>query len=645
MRGARRLSPAWIGSGLALATAVGASAAGCAEVAKEQPPAMAESPDGGQGSQASGVSGVNADSGANAPTGSAISVQPYNWQLIANTSLCDGGGPTVGLSPLRRISRLEYDNIVRDLLNDSSLPAVAFEFPAESPMADGVNFNTNTYTFVTSTLIPQQYLFAAESLAQTAVGQNPLTNLLNQVPANACNQRNDACAQAFIDYFVNRAFRGQYDASVDGQAFFNIYSAAKTQFNSFAIGIQAVITTVLTSARFLFVFEFGVPNQAGSVVPLSQNEIATRLSLFLWRSIPDSTLLQAAANNQLSTPDQLQAQAVRMLADPRAQDALHDFATQWMELENTPTVTKDTQFTKWNAQVASDLQQETLVTFADDVLGGDAGTGRTLTDLMTSGESCINQDLASFYGVSSGGSACVDSSGGGFARVSVNPPGLSVRAGVLTNGSVMATQAHTTLTSPTLRGLLVREQVLCDPVQPPPAGGVPLPDGGVLMIGAAPASLPADESTRQVDELTHMNENTVCLGCHQLMDPIGFGFGHLDATGAYQAVDSNGLDGGAPIDASASVYAENGEMPIAFNGSVDLATSLAADPQVAECFALQQFRYALSRVEGLADSCSAQQVYSSFEGSGENLQSLIVAMVGSDAFRYRNVETPESACQ
>jgi hypothetical protein len=209
----------------------------------------------------------------------------------------------------------------------------------------------------------------------------------------------------------------------------------------------------------------------------------------------------------------------------------------------------------------------------------------------------------------------------------------------------MATQAHTTLTSPTLRGKLVREQVLCDPVPPPPAtvGGMPIPP--------AATSLSSGVSTRQNDEELHLGgtdpNKAVCRNCHQYMNPIGFAFGNLDTTGAYQATDSNGGDAGAypQIDASGTINAMNSnETTIQFSGPADLANQLAADPQVSQCYALQELRYALGRLEAPADGCSAEQIYQAFNSGNFNLQSVVVAIVRSDAFRYRSVNTPGQTC-
>jgi hypothetical protein len=549
---------------------------------------------------------------------------PFGVGLIADPTLCEGGAPSAGPAPLRRISRVEYNHMVRDLLADTTHPAD--QFVSESPMSHGINFNTNTYTRVTSPLIPQQYLEAAEALAQTAV----TSNLSSLVPCSS--QGNDACAKQFIADFAGRAFRGPLD-DAESASLFQLYSDTRAQFD-FATGIQAVITATLTSPRFLFVLEFGQGAPSGPVVALSPYELATRLSLYLWRSLPDATLTQAVSAGQLSTPDQIEAQAMRMLADRKAEDALDDFTEQWMELENTAEVTKDTQFTTWNAQLAVDLKTETLVTARSLVLQDHGG----LTDLLTSPTSCINNsDLATFYGVGSGGTGakCLDQDG--YTRTNVNPdPANPVRAGILTSGAVLATQAHTSLPSPVLRGKLVREQLLCDPVPPPPAG---------LNIGPPPSTVAAGTTTR--DAFAAHLRGSACATCHDFMDPIGFGFGHFDATGAFQDTDKNGQTAGnfAAIDASGQINPMvSGDLSAKFDGAFDLVRQLAGSTQFQECFALEQFRYAFGRIESRADACSAQQAFRDFASNGLNIQKLLIAIVRSDAFRYRAGMTAGSAC-
>lgn len=201
----------------------------------------------------------------------------------------------------------------------------------------------------------------------------------------------------------------------------------------------------------------------------------------------------------------------------------------------------------------------------------------------------------------------------------------------------MATQAHTSLPSSVLRGKLVREELLCDQLQQPPPG-IPPPA----------TSVPEGGTTRSLSEAHAASSGSYCSGCHQYMDPIGFGFGHFDATGAYQATDANGVTGGSfpPIDATGQVVAKSqGEFATTFNGATDLVTQLAAAAQVQQCFVIQEMRYALGRIETNDDACSAQQAFAAFSSSQMNVQKLIVAITGSDAFRYRSVEAAGGACQ
>jgi len=260
---------------------------------------------------------------------------PAGVRVITNPSLCRPG--QLGRTPLRRISRNEYNNMVRDLLGDTTRPADAFV--SEQKVA---GFNSNSGAPVNA-LIARQYLEAAEALAATATSPDTLST---RVPCAA--QADDACARSFIADFAGRAFRGQLDAS-GSAALLALHQEVAAQFD-FAAGIQAIITSVLTSPRFLFVLELDEPGVAagGAVVPLSGFEVATRLSLYLWRSLPDAPLLEAAAAGQLATADQIEAQARRMLADPKAADGVDAFANQWLEIENLDYVMRDVPADAWS---------------------------------------------------------------------------------------------------------------------------------------------------------------------------------------------------------------------------------------------------------------------------------------------------------
>ena len=249
-----------------------------------------------------------------------VTQPPVSGLSLFAGSSC-GGPITVGSSPVRRLSRIEYDNMVRDLGLDPNNTQPATQFVTEQKIDSGKagNFNTNAYATISGTLINQQYLEAAETLATAAVANsNVLAALL---PSSSCGTKNAACASAFISTWANRAFRGQLDAG-ETTALNTLYTTVSAQFD-FPTGIQAVIEAVLTSPRFLFVLEFGQPSSdpSAAAVPLAPMELATRLALYLWRSIPDQTLIDAANGvngASLVSASDVATQATRMLADPKA---------------------------------------------------------------------------------------------------------------------------------------------------------------------------------------------------------------------------------------------------------------------------------------------------------------------------------------
>jgi len=577
---------------------------------------------GGSGSGNGGSTGAGGGNptGGSTGAGGSVVMQQQTAGLQVFSASCASGSPSVGSTPVRRISRVEYDNMVRDLGLDPNGTQPANQFVAEQKIDTGKagNFNTNTYATVSGTLMNQQYLEAAETLASAAVSN---TNTLNSL-LGSCTAQNASCAQPFITSFAGKAFRGQLDAA-ETTNLTNLFNTVSAKFD-FATGIQAVIEAVLTSPRFLFVLEFGQPGASGKTVPLAPLELATRLSLYLWRSLPDQTLIDAANNGHLASASDVATQATRMLADPKAKSALQDFADQWLDIENMNAVTKDTQFMKWTANVASDLHTETLTTFAQSVL-----TGSDYKTLLTSPSSYINGDLANFYGVSAG-NASFDAPTN--VNTSSNP-----RFGILTQGSVLAAHAHTSLPSPTKRGRLIRQQILCEEVPDPPAavGGKPIPP--------PPASL-GTGTTRDAYQ-AHVQPNSACGACHQFMDPLGFGFDNYDATGAYQTAEGANKD---PIDSSGQFVPypnAAGDLSGTFSDASDMITQISSSDQAMECFSLQQLRYALLRAETTDDACSAQQIYQAFKTSGYGLKQLIVAVVSSDAFMYRTAVNAGSTCQ
>jgi hypothetical protein len=596
---------------------------------------------GGPGSGGSGVTG-NGGSGAGTGTGTGASTgtpdggiaQPPPVGLAVFTDSCQQSPVTVGSSPVRRISRVEYDNMVRDLGLDPNNTQPASQFVSEQLIdgGKGGNFNTNAYATISGTLMNQQYLNAAETLAAAAVANSSQLSAL--LP---CTTQDATCAQQFITSFAGLAFRGQLDSPTSA-ALLALYNTVSAQFD-FPTGIQAVIEAVLTSPRFLFVLEFGQPDSTGTAkaIPLTPMELATRLSLYLWRSIPDQTLITAATGGHLVTASDVATQATRMIADPKAVDALQDFADQWLDIENMNSVAKDTSIKSWSTTLAEEMHMETLTTFSSTVL---ATTKNALSDLLTSSSSYVNSDLTTFYNNPSGyvpnnGSPGVATDYKSTAVGSSTSP----RMGILTDGSVLAIHAHTTLPSPTLRGRMIRQQILCEEVPDPPAAGVdgmPIPPPPSTITTTTRAAYLAHVAKGAVDGGTN-----VCNGCHQYMDWLGFGFDNYDTTGAYITQEN-----GTNVDSSGQfIPYDSTDLSGTFAGTTDMITQLAGAQQVKQCFALEEFRYALLRSEVDADACSAQQIYQAFTSNGFNLQKLLIAVVSSNSFMYRTPVNAGGTCQ
>jgi hypothetical protein len=625
-----RSRPKRRGSLLAMAVCVMAAAdSGCASQGTE---AYRGSEDGGT------LEGGNQNGGSEGGSSS-----PAGVGLTVFADPCSAGTTTVDWAPQRRISRVEYDNMIRDLLGDTSHPSVVFQIPAEAQLGYGINLPlVNTYAPADATALTQ-YLLAAESLAESAVGDTSrMNNVILAGIASCSAAHDDTCAKDFIATWVNRAYRGQLDAT-ESASLFSMYQTVKGQ-TDWTTGIQAVITTVLVSPRFLYVLEFGNGSPSGDVVPLSSYEVAARLAFFLWRSVPDAKVMADAATGTLATPAGIRDEAQYMLTATNpvtgtlyAEDALDDFTNQWLQL--TGVQAKDGQFKAYSANLnlGASMYDEARIDFSQLVLAANG----SLIDLLTSTSSYINSDLQTYYGAGAGSGPSVTVNDSALTNQKFTQTTLANRPGILTNGGVMATQAHSTLPSLVLRGKLVRENLLCDPIGMPPPN---VPN---------PVSSPPDAGTTTRDLLlAHMQKGTICPYCHQEMDLIGAAFGNFDAAGQYQSTDANGFSGGSfpPIDASGQFMPVNSPpdpapLSSSFQNVTDFASQLAHSTQGQQCFALQELRYALGRLEMPADACSAQQAFQAFSASTLNIQELLLAIVQTDVMRYRSAYTPGKSCQ
>jgi len=500
--------------------------------------------------------------------------------------------PSVGSTPLRRLTRRQYERTIQDLLGVVGDPEGVLPSDEKVGLFDGNSAAPPDQYAVDS------YMSLAEEVATRAV--EDLTAIL---PCDPMVDGEDACADEFIEEFALRAFRRPPTAT-QVETLRNLYElgyAAK----GFAQGISVVIRAALQSPHFLYHVENWTPDITNGLEQIDAFGVASRLSYFLWGSMPDSELLTAAANGDLHDPNMLRAQAERLLADDRARDAIADFHLQWLETEGLFGKEKDTaEFPFYDEALMQAMLRETEA-FADEVIR--AGDGRLVTMLTASWTMVDTPELATLYGASFDASAPE-----ALQRVELDP---TQRVGVLTQAGVLATHGHFDKSSPVHRGLLVRKALLCTEVPPPP------PDVNATVP-------PPDTPETERERLEQHASDPVCAACHRLFDPIGFGFEHYDAVGGFRM-----LENGEEIDASGNIVGTE-DMDGPFEGAIELAQRLAPSRQVHGCVAQQWFRFAVTRSDE-ADECALAELGQSFFDRGGDIRALLLEIVTSDAFRMR----------
>ncbi len=428
----------------------------------------------------------------------------------------------------------------------------------------------------------------------------------------------DACAEAFIRTFGTRVFRRPMtEPEVD--RLMSVYeSAIYGEQLSFSDSLDVVLATMLQSPEFLYVFEGGTPVEgAQGVVQLDGYALASRLSYFLWDSMPDEALFEAAASDALSTPDELSAQVARMLASPRAAARLRAMVTTWLHIDGAglrlvlEELNKDPDLYPEFSPALLDamrIEAEALVDRA--VLQEDS---KGFEDLLTSREAYVNASLASLYGVQ--GPADDDT----WEWVTLPQ---EERAGILTRAAFLSVHAGQRVQSPIFRGVYVLEEILCadlgDP--PPTANDTPIeegddPEGGPLTVREAVDARTMDDAT--------------CAACHALINPTGFLFEHYDAVGRWRTEE---VQSGLPIDAAAGLTI--GDVAAEMPDAVSLSESLAKSTDAKSCFAKRWVQEALE-TEGV-DACTQDEVVTAFVETGD-VRSLVEGIVRSPAFRYGRV--------
>ena len=510
-------------------------------------------------------------------------------------------------TPIRRLTRFEYNNTVRDLLGDTTDPADVL--PPEEEVA---GFNNQAAALTSSDLLIEQYMKVAEDVGARAVLD--IDALLPECDPEL--DGNDTCALSFIQDFGRRAFRRPL-SQTEVERLKSVFDWAVNDpdLGRFEDGMQVVIEAMLQSPSFLYRPELGGETPVeGDVVPFTSWEMATKLSYMLWNTMPDAALFAAAEADELTTKEQIAAQATRMLDDDKARDLVRNFHTQWLLLTHLDSVTKDTNvYPAFNGSLRP-LWTEEIQAFVEHVILEGDGSLRTL---LTANYSFMNEELASFYG-----DDVTDAvTGPEFRQVQLDP---DRRAGFLTSAGLMATHANVNQSSPVFRGKFVREQLMCNTL--------PLPPNDLVI---EPPQLDPEKTTKE--QFEEIGANPACAGCHTLMNPIGFIFENYDGTGQWRD-QQNGKD----IDATGEVV-QTDDIDGVYDGAVELASALAGSTQVQECVSSQWFRFAYNRTVTSEDSCSVEQLNDVFRSSDFNIRALLVALTQTNAFLYRRVVALEPA--
>jgi hypothetical protein len=495
-----------------------------------------------------------------------------------------------GTVVLHRLNRAEYNNTVHDLLGTTQTPADAFP-------PDGVSggFDNNASALTLSTTELRLMESAAETLAAEAA--DPKGAVIGRI-APCSGTSVQPCVEQFVRNFGLRAWRRPLaDDEVAGMVAV-AQSGVQAFQETYAQQVERAVLTFLTSPHFLFRVELDPDPTSTALHPLGAYELASRISYFLWSSMPDDALLASAKDASLLTDVGLAKQLERMLVDARKKGLAENFAGQWLELRAASAFTPDPKlFPGWSTALRDDMVQQTQFTFGDLLQGSS-----TLADLFLSDSTYLNDRLATFYGLTPPGSA---------ALLKVPVP-AGPRRGILGQGAVLSATSLPVRTSLVRRGQYIQGNLLCSPLPPPPAD--------------VPALPPPSASGSQRQRLEAHMISPVCRGCHGSMDPFGFVLEQFDAIGALRT-----LDGNVPIGTSATL--PDGKQVANVQ---ELQSYMASDPRIPNCFVQQVATYALGRALGPTDSATLGKLQQDFSSSGQHVDQVIRQIVTSPAFRQRH---------
>ncbi len=510
----------------------------------------------------------------------------------------EGGEPAqlecdeIATQPLRRVSSNHYANILAELLpGELGVQASLISTFPVTQIGNGFSTFASANTVSSSESI--QIEDNAEAIAQLLYDGRAefIPELMPCVSAGYMPSEIDGCIDDFIDDFGTRAFRRPL---TDGEQAIarGLYDQLSSEDGP-EVGLTAVVQYILEAPALLYVVERGLPTD-DAFTPLSSYELSTRLALFLRNSGPDAELLAAAAEGRLTTREDVEREARRLLEGPGATEIIADFHHEWLRGFTLDSAIREHEAFTEDAQLA---MTDEIGRFTEWFL---SQTDGSLHTLLTTDQFPVDAALVDLYGAQ---------------------PGEPVpdRHGMFTLASVMAALAHEDRTSLIERGAFVRNHLLCAPT--------PAFPGDIDIEGTLGDHTDLPTARERLEPL--MTE-TACAACHLAINPFGFAFEVYDYAGAYRTMEN-----GAPIDTSFEL--NFGSLSGSFSGPGDLMEAIAASDEAHACYATHAFRYALGRMEAPQDECALEEIQGSFVDSGGDVRELMVAIATSDAFMFRTV--------
>jgi hypothetical protein len=466
------------------------------------------------------------------------------------------------------------------------------------PEIAGNGFSNDADDQPVSSFLAEQYGSVAEDIASGLIPQlGTMATCYSTVTADT----EESCTRSFVESFAPRAYRRPLEQT-EIDELVTLERTIRGQGATYDVSLSSVIEAVLQSPDFLYRIELGEPDLTDPALTRpTDHEMATRLSYFLWGTMPDDALLATADQGGLSTNAAVLATATSMLDDTRSRPMLRYFFDKYLPITTLTDLARDAaQYPTFTPSIGALMREETHTFLEHEIFSGSG----TWLGALTAPYTFVNETLANFYGLTG-------VTGDQFQQV--NYPDPSKRMGLLTQGAIMTGTTVTNFTNPVRRGVFLLEHVMCIPLPPPPTGlNVMPPD-------------PYSGATGR-ERYTLHSQNETCAGCHAAMDPPGFALENYDAVGLWRDTENDVV-----IDATG----ELSFLPAPFNGPIELLTMISQKEETHACFAHEWLTFALGREIDAGDACTQSTVEEAFTASGYNIKQLLLNVTQTDAFLYR----------